>query len=301
MPILIFKKTRELETNPFEFNWYPFDHATYISEDPTPGDWLTQAPQRVDMDQLIKFAAAENFTDNQDGTLNKGNNFYYYDWATNPNDANLMDPNYKQPRMYFPWDMDTCFKNANTSIIDDRGGHFIAGLIMEEDESGTHYGYDTFQADYYSTYRTLLDGPLSKANALAMITTIETAIFDDVNDDPHRIVMTDVNGNPLTAAADFTYVRNFVQNRWDYIDEQLDLLGPLPGTFLLNDGFEGTTWDANWTGPTWSEENTTTHSGSASAKAVDRTSTTLTCKSLDASDANAIYIYASGLGKMTWM
>ncbi|RKY09166.1 MAG: hypothetical protein DRP66_02925, partial [Planctomycetota bacterium] len=78
------QKTREAETNPFEFNWYPFDHPQYIAEDPTPADWLTQTPLRVDMDQMLKFAVVENFVANADGTINKGNNFYYYDWATHP-------------------------------------------------------------------------------------------------------------------------------------------------------------------------------------------------------------------------
>ena len=97
------QKTREAETNPFEFRWYPFEHATYMTEtDPPPVDWLTQTPQRVDMNQLMKVAVAENFVANTDGMINKSNNFSYYDWATNPTDPNLMDPAYKQPRMYFP-------------------------------------------------------------------------------------------------------------------------------------------------------------------------------------------------------
>ncbi len=62
------KKTRELETNPFEFSWYPFDHAGYMTETiPPPADWLTQTPQRVDMNQLLKFAAAESFMASVDG------------------------------------------------------------------------------------------------------------------------------------------------------------------------------------------------------------------------------------------
>ena len=106
------QKTRELETNPFEFNWYPFNHPDYMTEDPTPADWLTQTPERVDMDQILKFAVGENFITNEDGFFSKVQNFYYYDWANGP-DPNIMDPAYKQPRLYLPWDLDKVLKSGS--------------------------------------------------------------------------------------------------------------------------------------------------------------------------------------------
>jgi methyl coenzyme M reductase beta subunit len=280
------KETRETESNPFEFSWYPFDHPTYMSETiPPPTDWLTQTPQRVDMNQLMKFAVLENFVYNQDGTINKGNNYYYYDWATNPTDPNLMDPNYKQPRMYFPWDLDTCMIGSATGpLIDDRNGNFVESLIKEEQENGTPYGYHTYQEDYYTTYRSLLDGPLATANMQALITTIQNAIGAEINADPL---------SEVTSPTEFDRLRTYVANRWTYIDAQLDAMLPLPGTSLLNDGFEGAPWNTNWNNvaSTWTDETVIVHSGSHAAGA-DRGGGTgyFTSDALDASDATAIYI-----------
>ena len=278
------QKTREAETNPFEFSWYPFDHPA-IPEDPTPGDWLTQTPQRVDMDQLIKFAAVENFVANADGFVNKGGNYWYYDWATHPSDPCIMDPNYKEPRLYFPWDMDTTMKDSDfdMSITHAQGGHFMEGLILEQDESGTPYGYDVYQAEYYSTYRNLLDNSLTVADINALIDKIETAISADVALEPFP--------EDTAVTEDFGDIRTFIQDRWDYIDGLLDAMAPLPGTVLLDDGFEGTTWDANWGSPAaWLNDTGTYHSGAASAGADQTNFGDFTCNSLDTSDASAIYI-----------
>ncbi|MCJ7728780.1 MAG: CotH kinase family protein, partial [Sedimentisphaerales bacterium] len=237
------KETRVLETNPFEFRWYPFDHADYMTEISTPSDWLTQTPQRVDMGQLIKFAVVENFIANQDGTVNKGNNFYYYDWATNPTDPNLMDPAYKQPRAYFPWDLDTCMIGSATStpLIDDRGGNLVGGLILEQQENGTSYGYPTYQANYYSTYGSLIGGPLKTANLQALIATIQTAISAEVDADPHK---------EFTAAEEFARLNNYVAARWTYINGQLNALIPSP--LPWSDGFES----GNFTAGGWTTQNT---------------------------------------------
>jgi hypothetical protein len=70
--------------NPFEFNWWPFNHPDYMAEDPTPADWLAQAETRVNMEQLITAAVGENFIGNTDGMLGKNTNYYYYDYANGP-------------------------------------------------------------------------------------------------------------------------------------------------------------------------------------------------------------------------
>jgi hypothetical protein len=280
------KKTREDESNPFEFNWYPFDHATHVTETvPPPADWLTQTPERVDMDQLMKFAAVENFLANTDGTVNKGNNYWYYDWATHPDDPNLMDPAYKQPRMYFPWDLDTTMNssNADMSILHAQNGHFMEGLILEQDESGTPFGYETYGASYFDTYRNLLDGPLTKANLLALIDTIESAIAMELDADPCA---------ETTSTEKFARLRTFVQDRWDSIDEQLNLFAPLPGIVLLEDDFEDAPWDTHWndTAHSWQKGSSPVHDGSTSAWATQGNAGDFTSDSLDASNADAIHV-----------
>ncbi|MHC5136973.1 MAG: CotH kinase family protein, partial [Planctomycetota bacterium] len=224
-------KTRWPETDPFQFNWYPFDHMGGGSEVPTPADWLVQAEERVNMDQLLKFAAAENFIQNTDGTINKGNNFWYYDWANGP-DPNIMDPSYAQPRMYFPWDLDTTMDPLvppTLPIINDLNGNMVEGLILEEDEGGTPYGYPTFQADYYGKYAGIVNGPLTKPNLLALITTIESAIATEIDADPFL-------GGPGTAAAEFARLRTYVQDRWDFVASELAAVTFDLTTSVVNDG-----------------------------------------------------------------
>ena len=61
---------------------------------------------------------------------------------------------------------------------------------------------------------------------------------------------------------------------------------------LLDSGFEGSTWDANWyDGPSdWIEDNSLVHSGLASALASNNNEGDFTIGNLDASDASAIYV-----------
>jgi hypothetical protein len=63
-------------------------------------------------------------------------------------------------------------------------------------------------------------------------------------------------------------------------------------TTLLNDGFEGAKWDDNWDdiAHTWRRSTSTVHSGSASAYASSGYAGYFTCNSLDASNADFIYI-----------
>ena len=112
--------------------------VTYMTETvPPPGDWLTQTPSRVDEDQLLGMAVCENFTANSDALVNKGNNYYYYDWANHPTDPNIMDPAYKEPRLYIPWDLDTSAGSGTDtmSVLDEQGlgGHLFQGMIKQQE------------------------------------------------------------------------------------------------------------------------------------------------------------------------
>jgi hypothetical protein len=282
------QRTREAETNPFAFNWYPFDHpidACY-PEIPTPNDWLDQAQWRVDIPHLLTLAAAENFLGNTDGTVQKETNYWYYDWSTEPND----DPNGQQPRLYLPWDLDTTLRDSeiDREIIDQQdsfASHIWQGLIKEVDENDVPLGYPTFQADYLTTYQNLLDGELELTGVLDMVNNLETVIAAEMDLDPHSQLIADVN-----ADEEFQRIRDYLTDRTTYITAQLDALAPLPGTVLLDDGFEGTTWDANWTGA-WTDETTRVRTGSHAAGA-DRGGGAgyFTSDALDASDANGIYL-----------
>ena len=103
-------------------------------------------------------------------------------------------------------------------------------VAIIQDESGTPYGYDTYQADYYSTYRNILNNSLTVADVNALIDKIETAISADIALEPFP--------ENTAVTEDFGDIRTFIQDRWDYVDGQLDALAPLEGTVLLDDGFQ---------------------------------------------------------------
>jgi hypothetical protein len=63
-----------------------------------------------------------------------------------------------------------------------------------------------------------------------------------------------------------------------------------PIVALLSDGFEGTTWDTNWSNGGWYRDTIQKHSGTYSAGAKNGSEGDFTCKDLNAGDANTIYI-----------
>ncbi|MHC4499949.1 MAG: InlB B-repeat-containing protein, partial [Planctomycetota bacterium] len=285
------QRTREAETSPFKFAWYPFDHSATIPPDmnnvevPTPSDWLAQAPNLINIPHLLKLAVAENYIANTDALVMKETNYFYYDWST---DANGLDPNFQQPRLYFPWDLDTVIRSPDTGlpIMDNTWtSHLQEGLIDEVNESGTPYGYPTYQADYLTYYSNLLDGALELSSVIAMVNNIESVISADMNDDPYQ-----QTGLP---SLEFQRIRDFLTDRTAYVTAQLEALSPPRGAAILDDGFEGTPWDANWNdvNSTWTDETTRVRTGSHAAGA-DRGGGTgyFTSDALDTSDANAIYV-----------
>jgi len=275
------QRTREGETSPFAFNWYPFDHPGYMTETiPPPNDWLEQTQWRVDIPQLLALAAVENFTSNTDALVMKATNFWYYDWSTDPND----DPNFQQPRLYLPWDLDTTLKTTDLPIMNNVWtSHIQEGLIDEVDESGTPFGYPTHQADYLDTYAALLNGPLGLSSMLDLVDNIEAAIATEVDADPYQ--------QTGSASAEFDRIRDFLADRTDYVTMQLEMLVPPPGTVLLDDDFGGSVWDANWTNSgTWVTDSGIYGQQLPSAKAPQKATGTLACIDLDTSDANAVYV-----------
>jgi len=226
------------EPNPFRFNWYPFDHPGYMTETvPPPSDWLTQSQWRVNMPQLMKLAVAENFCSEQDGFINKGNNYWYYDWSTNPLDIN--DPCFQQPRLYFSWDHDAAMKTANAgmSITLSYDAHLMDGLILELQENGTPYPYHTYKSNYLSTYKSMIDGPLAQNALLAEVNALETVYGNAIDTDPYA-----VGGN---AAQQFGAVRSFITARTASVTSQLAALVPSP--LPWSDGFESGSFSAGWT------------------------------------------------------
>lgn len=215
------QRTRESETNPFAFNWYPFDHPTSPPEVTPPVDWRVQAVVRVNMSHLLKLAVTENFVANSDGVVQKMTNYWYYDWSILPND----DPAGRQPRLYLAWDLDTTMKNNQTQmpITESGPGHLQQGLIDELDEAGVPFAEPTFQEAYLAAYRALLDGSLALSEMFALLNQVEAVIGPHMDADPYQQI------GP--AATEFQRVREFLQERAAFVRSQLT-----PGTWGDSDG-----------------------------------------------------------------
>ncbi len=279
------QRTRELETSPFNFNWYPFDHPDdpNNSEVPAPNDWVEQALWRVNIPHLLTLGAAENFIGNNDAVVRKMTNYFYYDWSTDPND----DPNFQQPRLYFSWDMDSTLKDGSIGwdIIDNApdSGKMWEGLFEELDEAGVPFAEPTFQADYLTIYQNLMDGPLELSKLLALVDNIQAAIAADVNADPYQ--------QTGSAAWEFQRIRDYLTDRSASVTSQLAALIPPPGTVLLDDDFGGSVWDANWiSGHSWVSDASEYYNNLPSAKAPAQSGGIFECNDLDTSDANAVYV-----------
>jgi len=184
------QRTRELEENPFAFNWYPFDHALRPEETPTPPDWREQAAWRVNMPNLLTLAALENFIANLDGFFGGRHNYWYYDWAVFPEG--------QQPRLYFAWDLDFPFRavDINRPILGTRNGHLRQGIIAEDVE---------FQMQYLGIYGDLLTGPLSLSQTSALVDSLEPLLTPSIEADPYHSL------GPASFA--FDGVRNYLQGR----------------------------------------------------------------------------------------
>jgi hypothetical protein len=235
---------------------------------PDDANIIADMNQWVDMSRMLSTAAIDAFLANSDPLFWKSNNTYF--WDPNINEPNLVG----KKRLYFPWDVDASFKAYTTTI------YYV----------GSSAGWDTlildipvFRSQYNQIMRDLLDGPLTEENIYAFLDTIEPVIADAIAADPYD--------KATDASAQIATLKTWFSNRITNVRYQVDWDEPIPppGIVLLDDGFEGAVWDANWTiGAGWLEDTSVYAHGLAAAKG--DTSGTFTCVDLDASDATAIHI-----------
>ena len=267
--------------------YLPFGDTEYTGElYPTPGHRTValQLPEWINMQGLLTMGAVSTFTADGDAFYSqKGHNAYFLDF-------NLPDPCETRKRMYFPWDadsalgvddMDPCAWN----IYENGGG---GNPTMNQE---VILGNPVFRAQYNQIIRDLFDvnGPLSEANIHAFL--------DDINTPELRAALAadPYSGLPIAGeagvAAHIGEIKAWISQRIPNVLSQVEIDEPVPpllppGIILLEDGFEGAVWDANWTG-LWLKD--TWPYGSA-AWADEDNKGDFTCDALDASDATAIHI-----------
>lgn len=191
------QRTRENETSPFAFNWYPFDHPNNPPKVAPPADWRDQAVVRVNIPHLLSVAAVENFVANSDAMVQKMTNYWYYDWQVFPAG--------QQPRLYLPWDYDSTMRPGETGhpVLGLGGGHLREGLLLDP----------LFQPQYLSLYNNLIAGPLSLTQTLAQVNSLEPVLTPHWNLDPYQ------QSGP--AAEEFQRIRSYLQARTGSVQSQL--------------------------------------------------------------------------------
>ena len=192
------QRTREGESSPFAFNWYPFDHPHAPPEEATPADWHDQAASLVDIRQLLTLGAVENFVANTDAAFDKGTNYWYYDWAVFPQG--------RQPRLYLGWDLDTTMQRKQTDrpILGEGPGHLRLGLVVED---------EAFQAQYLTIYDELIRDPLALSQTLALVNDLEPVLTPHVDADPHQTM-----GG---AGGEFERLRGYLEARTAFVRAEL--------------------------------------------------------------------------------
>jgi len=241
---------------------------------PTPDDAILVADMNewVNMQGLLAMEATDAVSANADGLFNHYKNNFFLDF----------DDGSGRKRMYLPWDVDSVMGDINMDIYArDKGATTWQQIIL---------GNPTFRSHYNRIIRDLLNRPLSEANIHAFLDMIEPVLTDALAADPYNKF-----GTPGVAGVQerFNSLRTWISDRIANVLAQVDADEPLPppGVILLQDGFEGDVWDANWVSPhNWLKDTTTYANGTASAWANKDNNGYFTSEALDTSDSAAIHI-----------
>jgi hypothetical protein len=135
---------------------------------------------------------------------------------------------------------------------------------------------------YTATSLTVLDSPGQGGAGTVSITGVNCTV-------PYNPLQWSLLGSTANVSGS---VSDLVSNDSSYVVFRSYPSAGGSNTTLLNDGFEGAKWDDNWDdiAHTWRRSTSTVHSGLASAYASSGYAGYFTCNSLDASNADFIYI-----------
>ena len=262
--------------NPFYSDLPETQSSGGLCSVPDDANLIADMNQWVDMKRMLSSAAIDAFLSNSDPLFEASNNTYF--WDPNINEPNLIG----KKRLYFPWDVDASFKAYTRDIY----------------YTGSSDGWDTlildipvFRSQYNQIMRDLLDGPLTFADINDLLDTVEPVITAAAEADPWLMSHINDRIGATTAAEVFDWLRNWFSQRIPNVLAQVEFDDPTlpPGIILLDDGFEGAVWDANWTG-TWVEDTSTYCRGASSAHAYKDNYGDFNCVALDTSSAAAVHV-----------
>ncbi|UCE98643.1 MAG: CotH kinase family protein, partial [Planctomycetota bacterium] len=243
---------------------------------PTDANLVASVDEWVEIRGLLAMEAINAFVAQTDGLFTHYQNVFFLDY-------NLPDPCETRKRKYFAWDQDSSLGQVDMNIYNYNNTNWQQVIL----------GNPTFRSQYNQILRDLLDpnGPLSEANIHAFL--------DDVNTPELRAALAADRFNQFDSPGEagvierFIQIKSWISDRIDNVLGQVDFDEPTlpPGIILLQDGFEGAIWDANWVaGHNWQSDPTTYAHGAPAAKAPEESGGYFTCNALDTSDASAIHI-----------
>lgn len=241
---------------------------------PTPDEenLIADMNEWINIQGLLAMEATDALMSNTDTLFNHYKNNFFLDF----------DYCIGRKRMYLPWDVDSVMAGIDMDIYErDRGATTWQQIIL---------GNPTLRSHYNKIIRDLLNGPLSEANIHAFLDMIEPVLTGALTADPYNQLST-----PGLAGVQerFDSLRGWIPDRIANVLAQVDADEPLPpsGMILLQDGFEGAVWDADWeSSHNWLKDTTNYANGTSSAWANQDNNGYFTCDALDASDAAVIHI-----------
>jgi len=150
---------------------------------------VTQLDSLINMQGMLAMAAVNAFTSNPDSLFTHDRNSHFLDFSITDG----------RKRRYLPWDVDAANFQTQTNIFGSDTGYQT--LIL---------GNSVFREHYKQVMCDLIAGPLSEANLIAFIDSIEPVLLQALADDPYTKFGTNTTEG---VAAEFEDMRNKLIDR----------------------------------------------------------------------------------------
>lgn len=243
---------------------------------PTGSALVNSLNEWMNVRSLLATGAVDAIVCADDSLFTHFNNAVFIDFDTD-------DP-FGRKRMWFPWDMDSAIGSTDYNIYVAKRGETNMQRVI--------FGNPTLRAQYNDIVDELINGPLSAANIIAFIDSVEPVLTEALQADMN----TQIDGHNIPAR--FDDLRQWFTARIANVAEQIGSTTPPPpppgGNVLLLADFdnEGSGWDGGFDQHphNWKQSQREEYNGVASAHAEGGDSGDFISNSMDASDAIEINI-----------
>jgi hypothetical protein len=251
-------------------DYTPFDISNPVPDDAT---LVADMNTYVDMQGLLTMGAINAFVANSDSLFSHYQNTYFLDF-------NLPDPCETRKRRYLPWDLDATMNDLEWDIY-DRAGDMTTWQDVFLDSP-------TYRPQYNQITRDLMGVSLNRPNIHSFLDMMLPILHDALAADPYnQFDVVEPELDPIDEH--FGKVKTWYSDRVVNVLDQLWWDEPA-GAVLLNDGFEGTPWNANWNSGNWFQDGSDYRGSYNSAKSDRNNNGQILSAALDANDATVIHV-----------